>query len=115
MYLIAWLRPVMPFIEYEINKKYIAEVLCKNKDRPEMHCNGKCYLKKQLKKANDIPENEPLSNTSVVNIRELITLLYERNPIRLKQKDIVKTIVPYIINYHFLFENRIFHPPKLNS
>lgn len=105
----------MPFIEYEINKKYIAEVLCENKDKPMIHCNGKCYLKKQLKKANDIPENEPLSSPSVINIRELVTLLYERKLISLKQKDIEKTVVPYIINYHFLFENRIFHPPKLNS
>jgi hypothetical protein len=103
MYLVAWLRPVMPFIEYEINKKYIAEVLCENKDKPMMHCNGKCYLKKQLKKANDIPENEPLSSPSVINIRELITLLYERKLISLKQKSITKTVVTYIVNYQFLF------------
>ena len=114
MYLIAWLRPVMPFIEYEINKKYIAEVLCENKDKPEMHCNGKCHLKKQLKKANDVPENEPLSVPVVSNIKELVTLLYERKPFCLKQKNIAKTIVSYIVNYQFLFEQSIFHPPKVN-
>ena len=115
MYLIAWFRPVMPFIEYEINKKYIAEVLCENKDKPMMHCNGKCHLKKQLKKANDIPENEPLSVPVISNIKELVTVLYERKPFSLKQKDIIKTIVPYLINYYFLFESRIFHPPKVKS
>jgi len=113
MYLIAWLRPIMPFIEYEINKKYIAEVLCKNKDKLEMHCNGKCYLKKQLKKANEIPEDQPLS-APVINIRELITLLSEIKLQCLKQIDINKTIVPYIVNYSFLFYNKIFHPPKFS-
>ena len=58
MYLVAWVRPVMPFIEYEINKKYIAEVLCENMTKPEMKCNGKCHLKKQLKIANDEPEEQ---------------------------------------------------------
>ena len=115
MYFVAWLRPVMPFIEYEINKKYIAEVLCENKDKPMMHCNGKCHLKKQLKKANDVPIDQPLSVPVVSNIKDLVTVLYERKPICLKQKNIVKVIVPYIINYQFLFDKRIFHPPKVNS
>ena len=103
----------MPFIEYQINKKYIAEVLCKNKDKPEMHCNGKCYLKEQLKKANDVPENEPLPVPVFSNIKELITLLYEQDPFCLKQKDIGHIMVTYIANYKFLFDSSIFHPPKL--
>jgi len=35
-------------ISYEINKEYISNVLCVNRDRPEMHCYGKCYLHKKL-------------------------------------------------------------------
>lgn len=44
------LRPITPFVEYAINYDYIAKVLCINKDKAEMHCNGKCYVMKQLKK-----------------------------------------------------------------
>lgn len=33
---------------YEIHKNYIARVLCVNRDKPAMHCDGKCYLKKKL-------------------------------------------------------------------
>lgn len=36
---------------YYINKKMIAEQLCVNKANPNLHCQGKCYLSKQLKKA----------------------------------------------------------------
>jgi hypothetical protein len=38
---------------YQLNKEYIATVLCENKDKPEMKCCGKCYLNKQLKKTED--------------------------------------------------------------
>jgi hypothetical protein len=34
---------------YELHKSYIAQVLCVNRDKPAMHCNGKCYLMKKLR------------------------------------------------------------------
>ncbi|MGB4849250.1 MAG: hypothetical protein WBP41_15100 [Saprospiraceae bacterium] len=33
---------------YELNKEYITRIFCKNKDKPVLHCNGKCYLENQL-------------------------------------------------------------------
>jgi hypothetical protein len=30
------------------NHTYIATVLCENKDKPALHCDGKCYLKKKI-------------------------------------------------------------------
>lgn len=36
---------------YGINKDYIAANFCENASYPEKHCNGKCYLKKQIQKA----------------------------------------------------------------
>ena len=38
-------------LDYQANKNYIAEFLCVNKNKPELHCEGHCYLKKELKKA----------------------------------------------------------------
>ena len=51
LYFVAMLQPVVPLIEYYTNKEYIASVLCENRDKPALACNGKCYLEKQLKKA----------------------------------------------------------------
>jgi hypothetical protein len=45
------LKPVFPVVEYVFDYEYISEVLCVNKDKPELHCNGKCYLMKSLAKA----------------------------------------------------------------
>lgn len=49
MGIIAW---------YELNKDYVAETLCENKDKPELECNGKCYLSKQLKKVDNETKSE---------------------------------------------------------
>lgn len=35
-------------VNYELNKKEITEKYCVNKDKPQMHCCGKCMLKKKL-------------------------------------------------------------------
>ncbi len=34
---------------YKVNKEYITRVLCQNRDKPQLHCDGKCYLAKKLK------------------------------------------------------------------
>lgn len=36
---------------FELNQKYIATELCVNRDKPQLHCNGKCYLMRKLKQA----------------------------------------------------------------
>jgi hypothetical protein len=38
---------------YQLNKNYIAAKLCENRNRPWLHCNGKCYLMKKLKQAEE--------------------------------------------------------------
>lgn len=43
---------------YQINKDYIARVLCENRDKPDLHCDGKCYLAKKLKAQQDKQDKE---------------------------------------------------------
>lgn len=40
-------------VNFHLNQKEIVRMECENKNRPELHCNGKCYLAKQLQKAED--------------------------------------------------------------
>lgn len=55
-----FLKPIFPVIEYAVNYEYISKVLCENKAKPAMQCNGKCYLIKELSK---VAENEkPISS-----------------------------------------------------
>jgi hypothetical protein len=38
-------------VDYQLNKARITELYCVNKAKPMLHCNGKCHLAKQLRKA----------------------------------------------------------------
>ena len=46
------LRPILPVLEYVVDQDYIAEFLCINQDRPELECEGKCYLMQMLEEQN---------------------------------------------------------------
>ena len=37
------------FSSFSLNKSYISTVLCGNLDKPEMHCDGKCFMDMKLK------------------------------------------------------------------
>jgi len=38
---------------FEMNRSYIATKLCENRNKPWLHCNGKCYLMKRIRQAED--------------------------------------------------------------
>ncbi len=40
-------------VEYSMNKAYIAATLCINRERPELCCEGKCYLQRSINKSNE--------------------------------------------------------------
>lgn len=40
---------VLLVVDYQANKEYIMEFLCINRDKPELACEGKCHLTKNLK------------------------------------------------------------------
>jgi len=35
-------------VSYHVNKEYITANFCENKAKPQMKCNGKCYLAKKI-------------------------------------------------------------------
>jgi len=45
--------------EFYINQEYVARNLCVNKDKPQLHCNGQCHLKKQLNEEDKRDNNNP--------------------------------------------------------
>ena len=58
LYMLAMVQPILPLIEYNVNKEYIASVLCENRDKPQLDCQGKCYLKKQIQKTKKSDSHE---------------------------------------------------------
>lgn len=106
------LRPIQPYVEYVLNQNYIAEFLCINKDKPELICNGKCHLMKQIEKqqASDpfttlriCLENYPIG---FVNIQRILPFQHILSP---------KGNSKFNINllYSFHYQNLDIEPPEL--
>ncbi len=58
------------FVYYQLNKNFISSTFCENKNKPELQCNGKCFMKKQLK-ASD--ENQ---NKTPINIKDFQEIIF---------------------------------------
>lgn len=53
MYTIGIANPFICLGSYQLEKDFIAENLCVNKNNPASQCNGKCYLLKNITKAEE--------------------------------------------------------------
>lgn len=64
-------------VKFHLNQREIVRMECVNKNRPELHCNGKCYLAKQLQKAEEqLDEKKQASSRSLENLKWMETSLF---------------------------------------
>jgi hypothetical protein len=97
-------------ISYNLNKKYITEKLCINKYRPSLNCNGQCFLKKQLDKANENEgkdNNGPVKTFSLDYFEEIMVFSFTASGICSKM-DYESGPESYTSYYYAA----IFHPPS---
>lgn len=106
-------RPLMPLVEYAVNYNYIVDTLCINKSKPEVHCNGKCYLSRELAKANDNAESTPFSKVKNSGQKILdIYILPDITEVTITEKiPFFNFNFIYKTEYSFLFLKHIFRPP----
>ncbi|SDY89062.1 hypothetical protein SAMN04488069_11739 [Hymenobacter psychrophilus] len=57
--LLQTLEQELLVVNYELNQARITARYCVNKARPQLKCNGKCHLAKQLRSAADEDEKVP--------------------------------------------------------
>ncbi|WP_299434102.1 hypothetical protein [uncultured Maribacter sp.] len=102
-------RPVLPLLEYISNKDYIAEVLCINKEKTELNCQGKCYLMQQLK----AQEKNKTPNVPEVSLEEYpIGFVYlTKLELPYRENLFSKIYIKHTENYHFLFYKSSLKPP----
>ncbi|AUD01158.1 hypothetical protein [Spirosoma pollinicola] len=99
---------------YHVNKDYIARVLCENRDKPQLHCDGKCYLAKQLKAQQDRQDKE---TTERVQNTPLLQLFCQANlPFQFRS---VLTVLASVEFSAYTFPSYVapmsgpFHPPQV--
>lgn len=71
-------------VDYHFNRDYY-EALCVNKDKPEMHCNGKCELRKEASQSNSEQKTLKTGFDFTITIQEIETYIFEK-PLFLKEK-----------------------------
>lgn len=52
----AGFQQAIIIVHFKLNKKEITESFCINKDRPELQCQGNCYLKRKLQQTKNTEE-----------------------------------------------------------
>lgn len=113
--LLVLFRPIFPVVDYVVNYDYISRVLCENKAKPQMKCNGKCQLMKEMAKASE--SEKPLSQDKKAAIQESEILFIQQLssfeiyflPISLQ-----KTInLNYTNLYCYNTIESVFHPPTV--
>ena len=107
--LIITIQPVLPYIEYVTFKKYIAENLCINRNKPNCCCHGKCFLKKMLKE-NNAPTDQKMPFKSQQKPLECSLPAIDFS---FKKSVDYKTLYTfYIETYSFNYAADLFHPPQ---
>lgn len=106
-------RPLIPLAEYAVNYNYIVNTLCVNKSKPELHCNGKCYLSKEVAKTNVDAESTPFNKAknSGQKILDIYTLPEITEILHTEKTIVSNTNFIYETAYSFLFLKHIFKPP----
>lgn len=107
-------KPFWPVVEYVVNYEYIVTTLCENRDKPEMHCKGKCHLSKELAKEAGNTDKNPFSQSSKSEIPQVIIaeglneFAFSYEILRTTKDSIGEKpeMVP------FLFVSKILHPPQ---
>jgi hypothetical protein len=93
---------------YELNKKQITEQFCVNKDKPQLHCCGKCMLKKKLAE-----QEAQQKSPAVPDIKNEIQLF--GSPVTIYINSGVGMITNITSPYNKLLQlgvnGSVFHPP----
>lgn len=102
---------------FQLNQEYVATELCENKEKEELHCEGKCYLKKQLEKAETQKKDtkqEPVRPSQIKEppfIKTCISRFHVIQAETIDSKCFIQTPVVKTIGFH----PKIFHPPQTLS
>jgi len=95
---------------FKLNQSYIAANLCVNRNKPQVRCEGKCYLAKKVKEADSRQNNAERGSQ-----KNLLQEAYCENKTsikfytRLLQELIIANDHPALPSGH----NSIFRPPQL--
>jgi len=102
------LKPVLPLVEYAVNYDYISDVLCINKKKPELHCNGKCYLGKELAKNSSEDSKSKNPTQKIIDCYIPVEIAAVKT---VGQRFFTSLTFKHTTDYSYLYLKHIFRPP----
>lgn len=95
---------------YYLDKSDFIENLCVNKDKPEMHCDGKCHLKKVAEKSTK-NDKEPFKG---ITFKEITLFVVEQDSFEFAQLTYRKIQLKRYNNlYSYAILKTLDHPPQV--
>jgi len=98
-------------VHFKLNQKVIAKQFCVNQDKPELKCDGKCYLHKELQKT-EHSDSEKIISTK--NFDLVLNPNFEYN-IEIKTITKKKELVIYQETQHKAPYLEILVPPPIST
>ena len=110
-YLSIWLKPLFPYIDYELNREYIIKALCIERDKEVNTCQGQCHLNKEIEKnsSQDEEKQREIPGRTFENETYYLILSSFTPP---QSRTINRKECIYLSNYRFLIDKSHFHPPE---
>jgi len=103
------------YLDFEIRRDYIIANLCENRNKPQLKCNGKCYLAKRLaaaqKQEQKQAEQDYVSKLLLLPMDMKRFEIQFQTPQLLKIKQVTYQFLPGAIPSSLV--SGVFHPPAL--
>ena len=97
---------------FSINQQELTELFCVNKQKPETHCDGKCYLAKKLKEADQETSKDSSSPVKVKSGSEEVLFCGTELNIIVPTSNQISMISDAPNTYFFQAHTTIFQPPR---
>lgn len=102
------LRISFTYLHYYVDPSGFIEKLCENKDKPELKCNGKCYLMKVLQQK----EKDKQQKEEAIEYKELILYVeHSAEQVFLWANHNQETDLPIYRNFYSYLSSTSIHPP----
>ena len=94
---------------YQINKTYISSVYCTNKNNPQLHCEGKCFLDIKLK---ELEQKNKKAEEHLKRVIETVSLPVKELEFATVEVELLQSQPTYLLQHTIDKVSSIFHPPQ---
>jgi len=112
VFIIQMMSASLILLNYEVNTSYIIENFCENTDKPELHCDGKCHLSKQIKADSEQKSETPAAESEIA----IFVLSIEEASVfdfKVFGSDLAQANSLYLEGNYSNQLQSIFHPPQI--